>query len=366
MKYLISIILAIAILVLPLQSLSGMVAQASTIPTFSIVSVDVDQSVTIKTSNFPADRTFTARMGIIGTRAIGGTIVGKLESEDGGTLTATFNIPDGLKGAYQIAIRLDSTTGGYYAYNWFYNATPTATSTPVPTPTPGTPVPTPYTGIPTFSLQSVIEGESVTVLTDNFPANRTFTVRMDVRGNRAIGGTVVGTLESEEGGALTATFDIPDSLASTPQIAIRMDSTTGGFYAYNWFYNTTAPVSETPAPNPIPGYTGIPTFSIASVVGGESITILTKNFPSNQTFTARMAVRGKRAIGGTVVGTLESAAGGALTATFDIPDDLTSTPQIAIDWTARLDTTPTTGSITPQPHSCWYLAKCEVESFCSR
>jgi hypothetical protein len=333
MKYFISIILAVAILVPPLLSISGTSAQASTIPTFSIVSVVEDGSVTIRTSNFPANRTFTARMGAIGTRAIGGTVVGTLESGAGGALTATFNIPDGLKGSNQIAIRLDSTTGGYFAYNWFYNSTTAAPGTPVPTPAPGTPAPTPHVGIPTFSIQSVVGGESVTVLTKNFPANRTFTVRMDVRGNRAIGGTVVGTLESGSGGALTATFNIPATLKTTPQIAIRMDSTTGGFFAYNWFYNTTAPVSGTPAPTSIPGYSGIPTFSIQSVVRGDSVTILTKNFPPNQTFTARMAVRGNRAIGGTVVGTLDAGTGGALTATFNIPSSLASTPQIAI----RLD-----------------------------
>ena len=337
MKYITTILLAIMIFASPLLSLTGTTAQASTIPTFSIVSVVEDVSVTIKTSNFPANQTFTARMGVIGTRAIGGTAVGTLESGAGGTLTATFVIPEALKGDYQIAIRLDSTTGGYYAYNWFYNATAPAPSTPAPTPAPGTPAPAPYSGIPTFSIQSVKGGESVTVLTKNFPAGRVFTVRMDVRGYQAIGGTVVGTLESGDGGALTATFTIPASLAEKPQLAIRMDSTSGGFYAYNWFYNTTATAPEQPAPTPTPtpgtGYSGIPTFSIQSVVKGTSVTLLTKNFPPNQTFTARMDVRGDRAIGGTVVGTLESGEGGALTATFNIPSSLADTPQIAI----RLD-----------------------------
>ena len=35
-----------------------------------------------------------------------------------------------------------------------------------------------YTGIPTFSIQSVVADGSVTVLTNNFPPNQTFTVRM--------------------------------------------------------------------------------------------------------------------------------------------------------------------------------------------
>ena len=336
MKYLISIILAVVILVPPLQAITGFTAEAATIPTISIVSVVSDQSVTIRTNNFPANRTFTARMDVRGNRAIGGTVVGTLESGSGGTLTATFNIPQSLRGTSQIAIRLDSTTGGYFSYNWFVNTTRAAT------PAPGTPAPTPITGIPTFSIQSVVAGQSVTVLTRNFPANRTFTVRMGAIGTRAIGGTVVGTLESGTGGALTATFNIPEGLRSSRQVAIRMDSTTGGFFAYNWFNNTTVtapgtpaptPAPGTPAPTPTPGFTGIPTFRIQSVVQGTSVTILTNNFPPNQTFTARMAVRGNRAIGGTVVGTLESGTGGALTATFNIPEGLRSTSQIAI----RLD-----------------------------
>ncbi len=332
MKYLISIILAVLILIPPLQAITGSTAEAATIPTISISSVVADQSVTIRTHNYPANRTFTVRMDVRGNRAIGGTVVGTLESGSGGTLTATFNIPQSLRGTSQIAIRLDSTTGGFFSYNWFVNTTSAAT------PAPGTPAPTPITGIPTFSIQSVVGDQSVTVLTRNFPANRTFTVRMGAIGTRGIGGTVVGTLESGTGGALTASFNIPEGLRSSRRIAIRMDSTTGGFFAFNWFHNTTVGAPGTPAPTPAPGtptprFTGIPTFRIQSVIQGTSVTILTNNFPSNQTFTARMDVRGNRAIGGTVVGTLESGAGGALTATFNIPESLRNTRQIAI----RLD-----------------------------
>jgi hypothetical protein len=342
MKYLIPIILAVLILTPPLQAITESVAEAATIPTISIVSVVSGQSVTIRTHNYPANRTFTVRMDVRGDRAIGGTIVGTLESGSGGMLTASFNIPESLRGTSEIAIRLDSTTGGYFSYDWFVNTTTPATSTPGPTPTPGTLAPTAISGIPTFSIQSVVAGQSVTVLTRNFPANRTFTVRMGAIGTRAIGGTVVGTLESGTGGALTATFNIPEGLRSARQVAIRMDSSTGGYFAYNWFYNSTAgesgtpaptPAPGTPVPSPTPGYTGIPTFSIQSVVQGSSVTIRTNNLPANQTFTARMDVRGNRAIGGTIVGTLESGTGGTLTATFNIPNNLRNTRQIAI----RLD-----------------------------
>jgi hypothetical protein len=89
-------------------------------PTFGIVKVIRDTSVTIQTANFPARQTFTARMGAMGTRGIGGTVVGSLDSGGGGSFSATFNIPAGLRGARQIAIRLDSPQG-YFAYNWFWN-----------------------------------------------------------------------------------------------------------------------------------------------------------------------------------------------------------------------------------------------------
>jgi hypothetical protein len=41
----------------------------------------------------------------------------------GGSQTFTYTIPDWLKGQYQIAIRMQSPTSGFFAYNWFYNAT---------------------------------------------------------------------------------------------------------------------------------------------------------------------------------------------------------------------------------------------------
>lgn len=92
------------------------------IPTFGIARVVRDTSVTIQTANFPARQTFTARMGAYGTRAIGGAVVGTVDSGNGGSFSATFNIPANLKGAQKIAIRLESASG-YFAYNWFWNST---------------------------------------------------------------------------------------------------------------------------------------------------------------------------------------------------------------------------------------------------
>ena len=222
--------------------LVGTTITARTVPTFSIVSVVINDTVTIRTYNYPASHDFTVRMHYIGTKGIGGTVVGTTNSGSGGSFDVTYSIPDYLKGQAQIAIRMDSTSGSFFAYNWFYNDTTGPTVTPGgPTITPGGPTHTPgFSGIPTFSIKSEIVDTSVTIHTSNFPASQTFTVRMHYKGTKGIGGTVVATTDSGSGGSQDFTYTIPDYLKSQAQIAIRMDSSEG-FYAYNWFNNQNYP-----------------------------------------------------------------------------------------------------------------------------
>jgi hypothetical protein len=59
----------------------------------------------------------------MGTRGIGGIEVTTINSGSGGTFTGTYKIPADLAGQGRIAIRLEATSGGYYAFNWFYNNT---------------------------------------------------------------------------------------------------------------------------------------------------------------------------------------------------------------------------------------------------
>jgi LysM repeat protein len=93
---------------------------SGTIPTFTIVSVVPDQSVTIRTANFPANQRFDILMGASGTKGINGTYVTSTQSGNGGSFTATYQIPVNLRGADRIAIRLQSPSG-YFSYNWFFN-----------------------------------------------------------------------------------------------------------------------------------------------------------------------------------------------------------------------------------------------------
>lgn len=219
------------------------------VPTFSIVSVEAGKNVTIQTANYPPNQAFTVTMGPMGTQGINGIVVGTLNSGVGGALKATFNIPAQLQTAYQVAIRTQTAHAApYFAYNWFYNNT-TTTGTggqPPATPPPATPPPPPppvYTGTPTFSVCAVVQNSTVTIKTKDFPPNQTFQVTMGPFGTQGIGGYQVGTLNSGVGGALTATYTLPPQLIGASRIAIRTQ-TAGAypFFAYNWFYNTTATV----------------------------------------------------------------------------------------------------------------------------
>lgn len=93
-----------------------------TVPTIRIVSVVRDQTVTLQATNFPANRKFDVLMGRMGTRGVNGTLVATTDSGNG-AFSATYNIPAGLKGLRQIAIRLQSQSSGHFSFNWFYNNT---------------------------------------------------------------------------------------------------------------------------------------------------------------------------------------------------------------------------------------------------
>ena len=123
MKYIISLVVVLLIILGPINSVayaadSSSAAKYSGYPTFSIVSVVKNTSVTIKTNNLPPDDVFKVRMGLIGTKGVNGTIVTSFSTGKGGTQSLTFQIPAGLHGQSRIAIRIESKTGsGYYAYN---------------------------------------------------------------------------------------------------------------------------------------------------------------------------------------------------------------------------------------------------------
>jgi hypothetical protein len=210
------------------------------IPTFSILTVEKDSTVTIRTSNLPANDKFDVLMNTYGTLGVGGVKVTQVDSGTGGTKEFTFTIPDSLKGQEKIAIRLQSPVSAYYAYNWFWNnSTSGSSSGPAPTPVPGSSLPAGV--IPTISISAVVKDSTVTFVTKNFPANDSFEITMNYYGTLGVGGVKVGTLDTGSGGTLTFTADIPKAMQGQPKIAIRLYSSKTGYFAYNWFWNNNAP-----------------------------------------------------------------------------------------------------------------------------
>jgi len=431
-KFIFSFIILTLLTFLTLLSINEN-AHAETIPTITILGVTEDIKVTFQTHNFPANKVFEVRMGLIGTKGVDGILVGTLDSGVGGSLKFTCAIPADLHDKSNIAIRLESTTGGYYTYNWFSNATfgTHEGGTPIDEDIPPSPTIIPLsvkegelvvikaagfpqnkdidirmgkygtegvdgilvksvnsgedgefvedieipeelkseskvairfevsddstavytwfenqtggsggtsgdnggtetlTGIPTISILSVDEDKTLTLRTYNFPAERDFKVLMGKMGTKGVNGIHVTTVNSGSGGSFTKTFEIPDDLKGDYQIAIRLQTTDGVFYAYNWFYNNTSSDGSS-SDSPASGYTGIPTFSITSVVEDKSVTIKTNNFPAGFDFKVLMGKLGTKGVGGVYVATINSGTGGVFSKTFNIPASLAGEDRIAI------------------------------------
>jgi hypothetical protein len=212
---------------------------ASTIPTFVIKAVDANNLVTIQTDNLRLNDMYIVTMGAMGTRGVNGIQVGTITTTTNDRVTKTFTIPAALSGSYQISVRLQSPSTGYYAYNWFYNSDANLTLI-------GTPEP-PYSGCgycgyPYFSITAVDQANSVTIQGYNFPPNTTFDVRMNWMYTRGVAGAIVETVTTDSSGNLSdSTYAIPDFLQGSYKIAIRLESSATGYYAFNWFYNNDAP-----------------------------------------------------------------------------------------------------------------------------
>ncbi len=241
MRSLLAILIAVMLLGFPLGAVIAGNAQPAVpaytgYPTFAIASVQKGVNVTIVPSNFPPNDTFQVRMNWMGTKGVAGQIVATITTDASGNLSSkTFNIPSFLQNATQIAIRLESSTSGYFAYNWFWNTSTSGGGG-------GTSSSSSYVGYPTFAISAVTRNVNVTIVPSNFPPNDTFWVRLNWMGTQGIAGEIVQTVTTDASGNLNDTiYPIPSWLNNATQIAIRLESPTSGYYAYNWFWNNTTP-----------------------------------------------------------------------------------------------------------------------------
>ncbi len=290
-------------------------------PCFTITSVDPGNTVSIQPYNFPPNDTFNVYMGPYGTYGIGGCYVTTVTTDAQGHLSSTtFNIPPIWAHLSRVAIRLESPTSGYYAYNWFYNVAAGGSGG------------SGYVGYPTFSIASVKQDQEVTIAPHNFPPNDTYVVRMNYYGTYGIGGWEVATVTTDANGALSqTTFSIPSALAGQYRIAIRLESPTTHYYAYNWFYNNTTGSGGSGGATPVVGPPGYPYFFIAQVERNDFVVIKGHNFPPNDKYAVLMNYYGTYGVGGWQVATVETDDQGHLKETkFSIPPALANQQRIAI------------------------------------
>jgi hypothetical protein len=292
-------------------------AQAAVIPTFSILEVTEGEKVTIQTKNFPANKNFAVRMDTFGEKAENGKLVDTVESGKGGTLIFTFDIPASLSNENIIAIRLDSTTTGHYAYNYFSNQTFGSHN--------GGTSPDTDPGDEMIKAMAVKAGAYVTLKTFNFPEDETYVVLMQVY-HTTDDPYEVGALDTEDDGSLTKTFDIPEALKTAHQLDIRVESEEGDLIASTWFTNQAGESGGAGEDSE----EDIPRLIILSVVKNEAVEIETRHFPPEKTFQVLMGEMGTEGIDGIEVGTFESNDGGSIKGTFGIPDDLHDSNMIAI------------------------------------
>lgn len=327
-KRLFVLLLAITLLV---PAFFGVSKVQAAYPSFTIADVKTDTTVTILTKDMPKGYDFKVLLGEYNTRGEKGIEVAQFNSGDGGSFQVTVDIAAALKGRAMISIRIESLTGGYYYYNWFWND---AKNGIWPDGKPPVPPQPPVQAMPAFSIKAVDAGKTVTIVAKDFPKSHEFVIRMGKYGTLGIGGIVVAEVTSSETGAFEATFPIPADLAAEKVLAVRLDAKTGGWYAYNWFYNTAAPVEPTPEPTPAP-VVKYPSFSIAAVVKDTSVTISGINFPADTDFTVLMGKMWTQGVKGIQVAEFNSGAGGAIEATFNIPAELAGEARIAIRTEAK-------------------------------
>ncbi|NLC29164.1 MAG: hypothetical protein GX773_01770 [Chloroflexi bacterium] len=331
-KRIFAILLAITLLI---PAIFGYSKVQAAYPSFTISNVKTDETVTLSTKDMPKDYDFKVLLGEYDTRGVNGIEVAQFDSGNGGSFEVTVDIPAALKGRAMISVRIESLTGGYYSYNWFWNDKDNGTwpggQAPAPT---QPPAPVVY---PTFSIKAVNAGNTVTILAKDFPKNHEWVVRMGKNGTRGIGGIVAAEVTSSDTGAFEATFSIPAELATENIIAIRLDAKTGGWYAYNWFYNKAyTPPAQQPTPQPTqPPAAKYPSFSIAAVEKDKDVTVSGINFPANTDFTVLMGKMWTQGINGTAVAEFNTGAGGSIEATFNIPAELAGMARIAIRLQAK-------------------------------
>lgn len=207
--------LLLALLALPYPAPVQAVPSGAVTLQFDIVEVHRDQTVAIRTVDFPMRTHFTVSMEVAG-KGTGPTVPAPVVIDTldtgpaGGAIEAVYPIPASLRGQLILALRLQSPDG-YQAYRWFIN------EDLLPKPADE------KSAQPELTFSAVKQGVSVTVEAKHLPANVSFWVRLGPADsffkNYAVGDRVTSGAD----GSARFTLSLPQSLQASPYITVRMD-----------------------------------------------------------------------------------------------------------------------------------------------
>jgi len=217
-------------------------------PSFWIHDVVMDTSVTIKVVRYPHGnekyKVIVGKTGI-GNEISGGQLMGTITQDNGRYFTFKVPLPSRVLGDREFFVRLENPFTLDYAFtvvtnndDWQVQGTYQLQGE-----SSGVSAFNPYakgfySGHPYTQILDVIEDTEVTLQVINAPADDAFTVTMGAIGSAGINGIVIGTQTTGAGGSFVVTYPIPDSLKGSDQIAIRLQSPTSGFFAYDFFNNS--------------------------------------------------------------------------------------------------------------------------------
>ena len=206
----------------PVSAARNAAHSAEVMLTFDVVEVKADESVTIRTRNFPVRTAFTVLMDVVGKQAKNGKPAGEFNSEKGGEMEFTYPIPDALKGKRILAIRVESKDG-YLATNWFINEDLAYRSKD-------------GKQKPELTFSSVKKNTSARVEGKNFPPNKTFSVRVGPFHTFYRDYQSLQSVKSDSSGNIRFDLDFTRVKKDAEAIMVRLDG--AGVTASNNFLNT--------------------------------------------------------------------------------------------------------------------------------
>ena len=189
---------------------SGVAPNGAITLQFDILEVRKDQTVAIRTVDFPIRTHFTVSMEVVAPQTGTPVTVAVLDTGQGGALEAAYAIPEALRGQLILGLRIQSPDG-YQAYRWFINEN----TTPKPSDEKGSK--------PELAFTQVKRGASVAVEGKNLPANATFWVRMGPFDTFFKNYSVGDMVTSGADGSAKFNLALPKSLQAAPYITVRLD-----------------------------------------------------------------------------------------------------------------------------------------------